>query len=136
MSLAKPPCALAPANNKFKHDVLHAPPIAETSLRFLQGWTLLLIGPLLDRHISGAWVFNYQYNGAAIVVLLVSCSMAVLVNISQFMCLGRFSAVTYQVSALDFCLHELLQTDPLPSNDKLLQHANYNGAEAALSGGG
>lgn len=34
---------------------------------------------------------------AALVVMVASCSLAVLVNVSQFMCLGRFSAVSFQV---------------------------------------
>lgn len=29
--------------------------------------------------------------------MVVSCTLAVLVNVSQFMCLGRFSAVSFQV---------------------------------------
>ena len=33
----------------------------------------------------------------AVVLLVLSCSLAVAVNISQFMVLGRFSAVTFQV---------------------------------------
>ena len=64
----------------------------------MQGWTLLLIGPFLDRYVSSSWVFDFSYNFPAMVFLLLSCSMAVFVNISQFMCLGRFSAVSFQVS--------------------------------------
>lgn len=62
-----------------------------------QGWTLLLIGPFLDRYVSSSWVFNFSYTFPAMVFLVLSCSMAVFVNISQFMCLGRFSAVSFQV---------------------------------------
>ena len=64
----------------------------------LQGWTLLLIGPFLDRYVSSSWVFDFSYTFNAVVFLVLSCSMAVFVNISQFMCLGRFSAVSFQVS--------------------------------------
>ena len=63
----------------------------------LQGWTLLLIGPFLDRYVSSSWVFDFSYSFNAVVFLVLSCSMAVFVNISQFMCLGRFSAVSFQV---------------------------------------
>lgn len=35
-------------------------------------------------------------SGAA-ATMVASCALAVLVNISQFMCLGRFSAVSFQV---------------------------------------
>ena len=63
----------------------------------LQAWTLLLLGPFLDRYISHNWVFNYDWNVPALTFLALSCACAVGVNVSQFMCLGRFSAVSYQV---------------------------------------
>ena len=63
-----------------------------------QAWTLLLLGPFLDRYISHGWVFNYDWNVPALTFLTLSCACAVGVNVSQFMCLGRFSAVSYQVS--------------------------------------
>lgn len=62
-----------------------------------QGWSLLLIGPFLDRYVSEKWVFHYSWTSAALVCLAVSCSLAVGVNLSQFACLGRFSAVSFQV---------------------------------------
>lgn len=40
---------------------------------------------------------------AAAIVMATSCSLAVLVNVSQFMCLGRFSAVSFQVGACAGC---------------------------------
>ena len=69
----------------------------------LQGWTLLLIGPFLDRYVSSSWVFDFSYTFPALVFLVLSCSMAVFVNISQFMCLGRFSAVSFQVNYMKCC---------------------------------
>jgi len=65
-----------------------------------QAWTLLLLGPFLDRYISHNWVFNYDWNVPALTFLALSCACAVGVNVSQFMCLGRFSAVSYQVIPL------------------------------------
>ncbi|KAK9918349.1 hypothetical protein WJX75_003397 [Coccomyxa subellipsoidea] len=62
-----------------------------------QGWTLMLLGPFMDRYISNGWVFNYDWNVPALTFLALSCACAVGVNVSQFMCLGRFSAVSYQV---------------------------------------
>lgn len=56
------------------------------------------MGPYLDHIVSGKWIMGYEYNVPAIMCLCVSCAVAVLVNVSQFMCLGRFSAVTFQVS--------------------------------------
>lgn len=63
----------------------------------LQGWSLLAIGPFLDYYVVDAWVLDYTWRTAAIVALVSSCALAVLVNLSQFACLGRFSAVSYQV---------------------------------------
>ncbi|KAK9807322.1 hypothetical protein WJX73_001596 [Symbiochloris irregularis] len=63
----------------------------------VQGWTLLAIGPFLDRYVSGTWVSNYEWSGVAMTVLFLSCACAIFVNLSQFACLGRFSAVSFQV---------------------------------------
>ena len=65
----------------------------------------MLMGPFLDRYISANWVFNYDWNVPALTFLALSCACAVGVNISQFMCLGRFTAVSYQVPAR---MHSLL----------------------------
>lgn len=64
----------------------------------LQGWSLLLVGPFVDQLVVGDWVGNYEMHVPALICLSLSCAVAVLVNISQFMCLGRFSAVTFQVT--------------------------------------
>ncbi|KAG2491545.1 hypothetical protein HYH03_010116 [Edaphochlamys debaryana] len=63
----------------------------------VQGAMLLAVGPFVDRLLAKAWIFQYDYNVPAMACLFWSCAVAVLVNISQFMCLGRFSAVTFQV---------------------------------------
>lgn len=67
-----------------------------------QGWTLLLVGPFVDLAITQNWILNYEINVPALFFLCLSCTVAVLVNVSQFMCLGRFSAVTFQVSLAFF----------------------------------
>ncbi len=71
----------------------------------MQAWTLLLLGPFLDRYISAGWVFNYDWNVPALTFLALSCACAVGVNVSQFMCLGRFTAVSYQVGSHGRLLH-------------------------------
>lgn len=58
---------------------------------------LLAIGPFVDQAVSRRWILDYTWTLPAARQLLLSCALAVLVNISQFMCLGRFSAVTFQV---------------------------------------
>lgn len=62
-----------------------------------QGLLLLIVGPHLDQMMSGRWVLHYHATPSALQCLGLSCAVAALVNISQFMCLGRFHAVTFQV---------------------------------------
>jgi solute carrier family 35 protein E3 len=101
-------------------------PLARCSLA-LQGMLLLCLGPFIDQLVSKQWILDYQYSVPglqvrhpacyhtlkpamiaerwitptyvlfSLQVLAVSCVVAVAVNVSQFMCLGRFSALTFQV---------------------------------------
>jgi len=59
---------------------------------------LLLAGPFIDKLVSKAWVLDYNFTVPGAQCLAMSCGVAILVNISQFMCLGRFSAISFQVS--------------------------------------
>lgn len=63
----------------------------------LQGGTLMLLGPLLDRYLTGLWVFGYEWPGASPMWFSGSCLAAIGINLSQYMVLGRFSAATYSV---------------------------------------
>lgn len=63
----------------------------------IQGTMLLLAGPPVDKLLSDRWIFGYIWTMPAVLLLILSCTLAVGVNISQFMVLGRFSAVTFQV---------------------------------------
>ncbi|KAG2427131.1 hypothetical protein HXX76_012641 [Chlamydomonas incerta] len=63
----------------------------------VQGVMLLAVGPFVDQLLTDHWIGSYDFNVPALNCLFWSCAVAVLVNISQFMCLGRFSAVTFQV---------------------------------------
>ena len=58
---------------------------------------LLLLGPLIDANITGNSVYSYNYTPHAVVFLALTCMCAVLVNFSSFACIGRFSAVSFQV---------------------------------------
>lgn len=62
-----------------------------------QGVMLLIIGPWVDAAVSGSWVGHYVITMPALSMIVLSCAISVGVNVSQFMCLGRFSAVTFQV---------------------------------------
>jgi hypothetical protein len=49
----------------------------------VQGAMLILVGPYIDYLITGSNVMEYSWTTAAALVLAASCSVAVLVNISQ-----------------------------------------------------
>jgi hypothetical protein len=49
----------------------------------VQGAMLIVVGPYIDYLITGSNVMDYSWTNAAALVMFVSCSVAVLVNISQ-----------------------------------------------------
>lgn len=63
----------------------------------IEGGMLILCGPFVDKWITQKWVYEWEYNVPGINMLLITCAIAVAVNFSQFLCLGRFSATSYQV---------------------------------------
>lgn len=66
-------------------------------LHALQGMMLLAAGPFIDQAISKQWVFSHDVSPGCMSFIVGSCVVAIAVNISQFMCLGRFSAGSFQV---------------------------------------
>jgi solute carrier family 35 protein E3 len=77
-------------------------------LFLVQGLLLLGIGPFIDMALTGSMITSYHFTLPGGICLLMSCAISVLVNISQFMCLGRFSAVTFQVRGFYIAVHALL----------------------------
>ncbi|XWS68394.1 hypothetical protein CRYUN_Cryun04dG0086300 [Craigia yunnanensis] len=63
----------------------------------IQALSLLLFGPFVDYFLTGKLLASYKFSSAAFVFILLSCSLAVFCNISQYLCIGRFSAVSFQV---------------------------------------
>ena len=59
---------------------------------------LLLVGPFIDKNIDGQWITSYNWDTEPVAMILLSCFLAVLVNMSQFICLGRLATVSFQVS--------------------------------------
>ena len=57
----------------------------------------------MDKLVTNEWIMDYTPNVPGLQCLALSCGVAVLVNISQFMCLGRFAAVTFQVGGEAGC---------------------------------
>ena len=63
----------------------------------IQGTMLLLAGPFVDQLVTQQWVTTWDASMGGLSCLLLSCAVAVVVNISQYLCLGRFSATSFQV---------------------------------------
>ncbi|KAF5175465.1 Udp-galactose transporter [Thalictrum thalictroides] len=63
----------------------------------IQALSLLLFGPFIDYYLNGNFITNYKLTTGATVCILISCSLAVFCNVSQYLCIGRFSAVSFQV---------------------------------------
>ncbi|CAI9115342.1 OLC1v1016225C1 [Oldenlandia corymbosa var. corymbosa] len=63
----------------------------------IQAASLLVFGPFVDYYLSGRIILEYKYTMGAILFILLSCSLAVFCNVSQYLCIGRFSAVSFQV---------------------------------------
>ncbi|TYI83051.1 hypothetical protein E1A91_D05G264200v1 [Gossypium mustelinum] len=62
-----------------------------------QAATLLLLGPFLDYWLTNKRVDAYNYNLVSLMFIILSCTIAVGTNLSQFICIGRFTAVSFQV---------------------------------------
>ncbi|KAK9987498.1 hypothetical protein SO802_027737 [Lithocarpus litseifolius] len=63
----------------------------------IQALSLLILGPVIDYYLTGKLLSNYKLSSSAFFFILLSCSLAVFCNVSQYLCIGRFSAVSFQV---------------------------------------
>ncbi|KAI9118122.1 hypothetical protein K1719_010454 [Acacia pycnantha] len=63
----------------------------------IQALSLLILGPFVDYFLNGKLITNYKMSTGAILFILLSCSLAVFCNLSQYLCIGRFSATSFQV---------------------------------------
>ncbi|KAL6583196.1 hypothetical protein OROMI_005274 [Orobanche minor] len=62
-----------------------------------QAATLLLAGPFVDYWLTDKRVDAYNYTSTSIMFIVLSCAIAIGTNLSQFICIGRFTAVSFQV---------------------------------------
>ncbi|XP_042016549.1 UDP-rhamnose/UDP-galactose transporter 6-like [Salvia splendens] len=62
-----------------------------------QAGSLLLLGPFLDYWLTSKRIDEFQFHFPSLVFLILSCTIAVGTNLSQFICIGRFTAVSFQV---------------------------------------
>ena len=62
-----------------------------------QAAILIIVGPFLDKAAFGKWIVDYAWTQVAIFLVAWTCVLAVLMNLSQAACLGKFSALSFQV---------------------------------------
>lgn len=62
-----------------------------------QAASLLLVGPFVDYWLTNKRIDAFNFNVPSLVFIVISCTIAVGTNLSQFICIGRFTAVSFQV---------------------------------------
>ncbi|CAN0878617.1 UDP-rhamnose/UDP-galactose transporter 5 [Linum grandiflorum] len=62
-----------------------------------QAASLLVVGPFLDYWLTNKRVDAYPYSSISVMFIVLSCTVAIGTNLSQFICIGRFTAVSFQV---------------------------------------
>ncbi|KAL0324872.1 UNVERIFIED_CONTAM: UDP-rhamnose/UDP-galactose transporter 6 [Sesamum radiatum] len=62
-----------------------------------QAASLLLLGPFLDYWLTNKRIDTFNFNVPSVIFMILSCTIAVGTNLSQFICIGRFTAVSFQV---------------------------------------
>ncbi|XP_040363089.1 UDP-rhamnose/UDP-galactose transporter 3-like [Rosa chinensis] len=63
----------------------------------IQAISLLILGPFVVYFLTGKLLTDYKMTSGAFAFIMLSCSLAVFCNISRYLCIGRFSAVSFQV---------------------------------------
>ncbi|KAL2497063.1 Nucleotide-sugar transporter family protein [Abeliophyllum distichum] len=63
----------------------------------VQAASLLMLGPFLDYWLTNKRIDAFDFNIPSVVFIILSCTIAVGTNLSQFICIGRFTAVSFQV---------------------------------------
>ncbi|XP_057542019.1 UDP-rhamnose/UDP-galactose transporter 6-like [Amaranthus tricolor] len=63
----------------------------------VQAGSLLILGPFIDYWLTSKRIHAYNYTLLALIFITLSCTIAIGTNLSQFICIGRFTAVSFQV---------------------------------------
>jgi hypothetical protein len=63
----------------------------------VQAASLLILGPFLDYILTDKRVDSFKYTTISVIFIALSCTIAIGTNLSQFICIGRFTAVSFQV---------------------------------------
>ncbi|CAN1828823.1 UDP-rhamnose/UDP-galactose transporter 5 [Linum perenne] len=59
--------------------------------------SLMVVGPFLDYWLTKKRVDSYPYSSISVMFIVISCTIAIGTNLSQFICIGRFTAVSFLV---------------------------------------
>ncbi|CAN1828824.1 UDP-rhamnose/UDP-galactose transporter 5 [Linum perenne] len=62
-----------------------------------QAASLMVVGPFLDYWLTKKRVDSYPYSSISVMFIVISCTIAIGTNLSQFICIGRFTAVSFLV---------------------------------------
>lgn len=63
----------------------------------VQAGSLLLLGPLVDYWLTNKRIDHFDFTFSSSAFIILSCTIAIGTNLSQFICIGRFTAVSFQV---------------------------------------
>ncbi|GJP40505.1 hypothetical protein CLOM_g181 [Closterium sp. NIES-68] len=63
----------------------------------IQAALLLLLGPVIDFFLTSHSILKYQLTWGSGIFIGLSCFFAVFCNLSQYLCIGKFSATSFQV---------------------------------------
>ncbi|KAF5827567.1 hypothetical protein DUNSADRAFT_425 [Dunaliella salina] len=100
----------------------------------IQGSLLLLCGPFLDKVLTGAWISSWEVNVPGLEMLLASCGVAMVVNLTQYTILGQFSASSYQVFGTFFKSVLVLIGITVLFTDRRVDTTGFLGSATGLAG--
>ncbi|XP_021733631.1 UDP-rhamnose/UDP-galactose transporter 6-like isoform X4 [Chenopodium quinoa] len=89
-------CTVTDVSVNMKGFVAASIAVWSTALQQYAG-TLLLLGPFLDYWLTDKRIDAFNYTTPSVVLIILSCIIAIGTNLSQFICIGRFTAVSFQV---------------------------------------
>ncbi|BBH09927.1 hypothetical protein Prudu_022579, partial [Prunus dulcis] len=87
----------AKVNRVFTEEILNGSFELLTRTTPMQALSLLFLCPFIDFYLTGKLLSNYKFSSGAFIFLLLSCSIAVFCKVSLYLCIGRFSASSFQV---------------------------------------
>ncbi|CAI5964784.1 unnamed protein product [Closterium sp. NIES-65] len=63
----------------------------------IQAASLVVLGPFVDYFVTSLNITEYTLTAGCTAFIVLSCLLAVVCNLSQYLCIGKFSATSFQV---------------------------------------